>query len=553
MTSLTLPRRARSALGSAGQAIERAQGTPAWIVLPAMTGGASLVIAVLGLFWDVAYHIDHGRDVNLLTVPHLLILAGLLGLGGTALAAIALATVDGRGGWAVGPLRVPYFALPLSAMALGAGLGFPLDDLWHRTYGIDVTMWSPTHLLMIGGAAFSTFALALVPAEGALHGGRSLPRWRRVSLTGAMVVAVSVFTLEFDFGVPQWQALYHPLIVMTGLTLTLVAARASLGRGGALAATGFFLLFRVGLALLLAGPLGHTAPGFPAAIGIAACVELAFWATRGRAPMVTALAAGLLAATGGLASEWAWQALAGRLPWHAGLLALAWVPMAGAILGAVVGMAAGRIQAGERSGLPVPAVLGALAGLALLLLVPLPRTAAPDRVHLSTVPAGAPRPGLDRAGVPATIQDVWVDVSVDGREAEGADWFMVMAWQGGGEHDVRLDRVGPGHYRAEQPVPTGGSWKATVFLARGATLEAVPVSFPPDPENRFAGYPLEPQRDTRFVPAAQILMTETHGGPAWVAVAGYAALLGTVLAWLVTLVIAHRAVSRARGARSMEG
>ena len=37
----------------------------------------------------------------------------------------------------------------LGFTALG---GFPLDDLWHAHYGVDVTMWSPTHLLMILGA-----------------------------------------------------------------------------------------------------------------------------------------------------------------------------------------------------------------------------------------------------------------------------------------------------------------------------------------------------------------------------------------------------------------
>ena len=31
-------------------------------------------------------------------------------------------------------------------------LGFPLDDLWHRLFGQDVTLWGPTHLMLIGGA-----------------------------------------------------------------------------------------------------------------------------------------------------------------------------------------------------------------------------------------------------------------------------------------------------------------------------------------------------------------------------------------------------------------
>ena len=31
-------------------------------------------------------------------------------------------------------------------------IGFPLDDVWHRIFGQDVTLWGPTHLMLIGGA-----------------------------------------------------------------------------------------------------------------------------------------------------------------------------------------------------------------------------------------------------------------------------------------------------------------------------------------------------------------------------------------------------------------
>jgi hypothetical protein len=34
--------------------------------------------------------------------------------------------------------------------------GFPLDDVWHRIFGQDVTLWGPTHLLMVGGASLAT-------------------------------------------------------------------------------------------------------------------------------------------------------------------------------------------------------------------------------------------------------------------------------------------------------------------------------------------------------------------------------------------------------------
>lgn len=34
-------------------------------------------------------------------------------------------------------------------------LGFPLDDVWHRLFGQDVTLWGPTHLMLLTGAGLS--------------------------------------------------------------------------------------------------------------------------------------------------------------------------------------------------------------------------------------------------------------------------------------------------------------------------------------------------------------------------------------------------------------
>ena len=180
-----------------------------------------------GLLWDVGYHIDHGRDLkNLFTAPHVLILVGLLGIGVGGLASVLFATVSpDRPGLAVGPFRVSYAGLPFLVMATGAVLGFPLDALWHQVYGIDVTLWSPTHLLMIGGAVSATFALCLVIAEGrAARGWAPVRPWQGVLTLGSVVVGLSVFGVEFDFGVPQWQAVFQPLLVAITAGLGLVMA-----------------------------------------------------------------------------------------------------------------------------------------------------------------------------------------------------------------------------------------------------------------------------------------------------------------------------------------
>src|SRR5947209_15876325 len=64
---------------------ERVSGLPGWAALPASVTGGALVIAVFGYYWDVAKHIDTGRDPGPFgTAAHYPILIGLFGvaLGG---------------------------------------------------------------------------------------------------------------------------------------------------------------------------------------------------------------------------------------------------------------------------------------------------------------------------------------------------------------------------------------------------------------------------------------------------------------------------------------
>ena len=139
--------------------------------------GISLLTAVIGMYWDISLHIDNGRDAGPLANPaHYLI---LLGLYGTLLAgALTIALSRGRpsdaamhlgGGW-----WAPAGGLMIAACGAFALAGFPLDDLWHRLFGQDVTLWGPTHLMLIGGGSLATLgAMALTTeALAAKRGGR---------------------------------------------------------------------------------------------------------------------------------------------------------------------------------------------------------------------------------------------------------------------------------------------------------------------------------------------------------------------------------------------
>ena len=194
---------------------------------------------------------------------------------------------------------------PLGGVLIAAGgafslVGFPLDDVWHRLFGQDVTLWGPTHLMLIGGAAMTLVGLAVLLVEAGAReprGGRrgELP-WarcmRRVSLPGALLLGLSTFQAEFDFGVPQFRMVFAADADRCSRRAWRWSPRGCwLGRGAALGAALFFLAMR-GLMALLVGPvLGEPTPHFPLYLVEALVVELV--ALRVRRPLPFALAAGV--------------------------------------------------------------------------------------------------------------------------------------------------------------------------------------------------------------------------------------------------------------------
>src|SRR3954467_11760666 len=74
---------------------ERLAGMPARHAVPAMLGGLALQVAVLGMYWDIGYPADPGRDQGVFTAPHMFIVVGLQGI---ALAALLHGILPGAGG-----------------------------------------------------------------------------------------------------------------------------------------------------------------------------------------------------------------------------------------------------------------------------------------------------------------------------------------------------------------------------------------------------------------------------------------------------------------------
>ena len=135
---------------------------------------AAKLISGWGVGWDIQWHILIGRD-SFWIPPHVMIYAG-----------VAVAVLISFGTLARETLLVRRGAVPVDSgppliriaglvgtrgFHLAAGgilvtvLAAPIDDLWHRLFGIDVTLWSPPHLLGLAGSQVNTLGCMLIAVE----------------------------------------------------------------------------------------------------------------------------------------------------------------------------------------------------------------------------------------------------------------------------------------------------------------------------------------------------------------------------------------------------
>jgi hypothetical protein len=526
-------------LGWAAGHASRMSGVPPWAALPAAVSAGALVIALFGMLWDISLHIDDGRDEGPLANPaHHFILVGLFGVFASGYLAMVLP--KGRpSATAIRITRDWYVPLGGALIAVCGSfslIAFPLDDGWHRLFGQDVTLWGPTHLMLIGGAATTLVGVAVLLVESrrasAAAGAEREKGWamgaRGVALTGAFLLGLSTFQAEFDFGVPQFRFVFQPMLIMLAAAAGLVAARIWLGRGAAIGAALFFIAVR-GLIALLVGPvLGEAVPHFPLYLAEAAIVELvALRVSTGR-PVRFALLCGALIGTLGLAAEWGWSHLFMLLPWPPELLpeaALFGLAMAigGALIGGWIGARLGSDRTERKVAQRWAGALGAalvmgLVGFGLL------RSAEGDvsaTVDLRPVPGGAD-------------ENAEATVTLDPRDAaDNAEWFHAISWQGGEPYILDgLEQTEPGVYRTTEALPVDGTWKTLLRLHEGNSLTLAPVHLPPDPAIPAEGVRATDGMTREFVAEKEFLQREAKADPGPLALVAYLIVLAITLAFL---------------------
>ncbi|MFE9099446.1 hypothetical protein [Actinomadura geliboluensis] len=516
------------------------RGMPGWAALPLQVALLSLLVALLGMYWDISLHISHGRDEGpLANAAHYPILVGLFGIFTSGVLAVVLPKGTRPGAASVRITR-DWYAPAGGVLLAGAGfyalLGFPLDDVWHRIFGQDVTLWGPTHLMLIGGAGLSLVAMMILEREGrrALpDAAAGPPGWvryaRRCMLGGGLLIGLSVFQAEYDFGVPQFRLVHQPLLIALAAGCALVAVRLWAGRGAAVLAVAFYMLVRGGVSVVVAGVIGELWAAVPLYVAEALCVEAAALLLA-RRPLAAGAVSGLLIGTAGFGAEYAYGQAAFRLPWTPDVLAEG---MLMAVVGGVAGGLCGALLAEGLAGRsPRPAVARGLFAGAILAV-----SAAVANGLVVDVPAGRTAT-VTLTGVRGDAAHRTASARVEFSPAgavDGPAWVTVTGWQGKGLHVDRLVRERDGVYRTSAPMPLHGDWKTLIRVHDGRTLAGVPVYLPADPAIGAAALPA-PAEFTRDVRGERsILQRELKTDvPGWL----WALCSAVVLACTLALVLA---------------
>ena len=166
---------------------------------PLLLGAAALTSTVLGGQWDLAWHRSIGRD-SFWTPAHVMVYAGGVLAAILCVAMVLRCTRDREAA------AVTIFGLraPLGIFLVGWGgvamlTSAPFDNWWHNAYGLDVTILSPPHILLLLGERAVALGLLLF-AAAAMNRAEGAPEFSKLQCIflylGALTVTSQMLFLE---------------------------------------------------------------------------------------------------------------------------------------------------------------------------------------------------------------------------------------------------------------------------------------------------------------------------------------------------------------------
>jgi hypothetical protein len=191
------------------------------------------VAMMVGVYWDISWHMSIGRD-SFWTPAHLLIQAGGL-IAGLTSGYVALRTTFGSDAIAkANAVSFWGFRAPLGAWVciwgcLAMVTSAPFDNWWHNAYGLDVRIISPPHtVLALGIGAIGVGALLLTLAwqnREAKH--QRLAMWLFLVAGALLLMDRAIMLTEYSGKNQQHTGLFYRASMLAYPLAIVVMAKAS--------------------------------------------------------------------------------------------------------------------------------------------------------------------------------------------------------------------------------------------------------------------------------------------------------------------------------------
>jgi hypothetical protein len=189
----------------------------------------------VGLYWDISWHVGIGRD-TFWTPAHLAIQFGALLTGLSCAWLILHTTFAGDGASQERSVKIWGLRGPLGAF-IGAWGGFcmltsaPFDNWWHDSYGLDVTILSPPHVvLLLGIFVMGAGGLVLTTGQMNLSSGQSRDKFNQILLYNGSLLLCLLLMLGYEYIGDQTlmhSAIYYRVLGMIAPVVLVGIARTS--------------------------------------------------------------------------------------------------------------------------------------------------------------------------------------------------------------------------------------------------------------------------------------------------------------------------------------
>lgn len=273
MAAPTMPQRV--ATGSTRVDAATVAATIPWLAAAVLVAATSVVV---GVIWDISWHMTIGRD-SFWTPAHMAIYFGGV-VGGVASGVVALRTTfAGDDAARVTSVRFWGFRAPLGAWfsiwgAFAMITSAPFDDWWHGAYGLDVEILSPPHTVLAAGMVALALGAMLVllaaqnraadggGASGGIAAADATARrwaWMYAYAAGCVLSFLAIMTTEYSFRTLQHAPVFY-IVSCAVFPLFLVAAGNTTRHSwGTTMVAGSYMLLRMLMLWIL--PLFPAQPG----------------------------------------------------------------------------------------------------------------------------------------------------------------------------------------------------------------------------------------------------------------------------------------------------